>query len=156
MPALEGTVSREWQIDKLMGAIVEISRSSDISYEVKRLMQYREALLSMAPFRVGDRVMLIDPPKIERSSGWYGSKHFLVQGARGEVREVDWTVPLDAESGSEGWFSVYVLFDDESHLSDFDIDNKKLPHDAPRRVVPTPLEHRHVFGMPARRFMDEP
>jgi NTP pyrophosphatase (non-canonical NTP hydrolase) len=54
-------------------------------------------------FKQGDRVVLKKAPKIEKDSGWYGSRHFLIAGATGTVGAVDFK-------------NAYVRFDDESWI----------------------------------------
>ncbi len=81
-----------------------------------------------SPFKPGDRVALTKTPEItgEKSWGWLGSKHFLVEGAVGVV------VSIDAD---ERGFSAMVQFDDESY-----IDHRT------KAVCPVAEKDRHVYG----------
>ena len=83
---------------------------------------YRKGLLDRAPFKKGDRVVLIETPVIneEVAWGWMGSKHFLIKGAKGTVSELDFY---------EGAFRAGVHFDNESWIdSDGNIHPREEPH----------------------------
>jgi len=62
-----------------------------------------------APFKVGDRVILIKAPIINANEnhGWMSSKHFLIPGAKADVLSI---------SCNEKGFQVGVAFDDESYI----------------------------------------
>ena len=85
-----------------------------------------------APFKKGDRVELSEPPIItdKVAWGWQGSKHFLVEGAKATVSEVEIrTNPMCIVYG--------LLFDDESYL---DIKNNPVLIEKDRRHIYTFLE----------------
>lgn len=75
-------------------------------YHLKSLLQGASLV---APYKPGDRVELAVTPEItaEKSWGWMGSKHFLVEGAKAVVHSVD----LD----KYGW-TLNLYFDDESWI----------------------------------------
>lgn len=111
-------------------AYKEFQKAEDIlsggpsSYYFQRIEEYVEGLFSFCPFRIGDKVVLVKKPQIDEKSGWWGCRHFLVEGAIGTVREVDYYP----------WhFTACVEFDNESWIDSW---NKKEIH---------PVENKHVF-----------
>jgi hypothetical protein len=127
LPALTD-LERLVEATKLLG-------SMQLAWTVKRFGEYRDGLMTHSPFQPGDRVRLTIPPQIthQQSWGWMAHKHYLIKGAIGTVREIDWS------GGSDGHFRCAVEFDDESWL------NKGLPQ-------PIAPENRGRFWMEARRF----
>lgn len=84
-------------------------------YYLRQLGMYARALFDrFAPFKVGDRVRLRKTPEINvhDSWGWMGSKHFLVEGREGVVREVDYHVD---RNGNEGFFAM-VEWDNQTWI----------------------------------------
>ncbi len=79
----------------------------DHEWHMRKMRVYAEALFARGPFQKGDRVKLVRTPEItlEKSWGWWGSRHFLVEGAMGVVVDVDF---------ADDRFVAYVHFDDES------------------------------------------
>jgi hypothetical protein len=71
------------------------------------LRKFKTFIETKAKFKLGDRVELAVTPVInERDSfGWLGSKHFLVEGAKATVADVDFR-------GDS--FGYSIIFDDES------------------------------------------
>jgi len=71
--------------------------------------------------QVGDLVKLTKTPEItkEKSWGWLGAKHFLIEGATGRVV---------SRSFYNGLFMFYVQFDNESWI---DFDGKVNPMSSP-------------------------
>lgn len=75
--------------------------------DIKRAFrQFKTFILNESQFKVGDRVELAITPIIteETAHGWLGSKHFLVEGARGTIHEVEY----------RDGFGYSVEFDEES------------------------------------------
>lgn len=89
------------------------------------LSSYNEMFSRFCPFKVGDRIRLTKTPVIEQGSGWYGSRHFLVEGAIATVRNCDW---------HKGKFVFNLEFDDESWV------------DSEGRIYPIAPERRHMFS----------
>jgi len=78
-----------------------------LDYYLKCLTKAYDLLLSKyAPFKPGDRVKLVKSINFESSHGWYGSRHFLVPGARGIVES--------SSCDSNGKLRFDIVFDDES------------------------------------------
>lgn len=101
-------------IDKGIGML----RRGPFDFYMQRLTDCYDLLIErFAPFKVGDRVLLTRTPEINEKTapGWIGSKHFLVKGAIGTVREVYC-------DGKE--FGFQIEFDDETWL---DRDGKAQP-----------------------------
>lgn len=123
-----------------MERLVEVARLlgslSTLAWTVQRFGEYRDGLMAHSPFQPGDRVILAAPPRItERDSwGWMAHRHYLVKGAVGTVREIDWS------GGADGHFRCAVEFDGESWID---------PKGEERAVSP---ERRGWFWMEARRF----
>jgi hypothetical protein len=76
------------------------------------------SLWDRCPFALGDRVRLIKTPEItlEKSWGWRGSKHFLVDGATAKVVERQFY---------EASFVFGLHFDDETWVSSTDGSKRK-------------------------------
>lgn len=85
-----------------------------------------------APFKEGDRVILIETPDLSNSPGWHHSAHFLVKGAKATV--------VCCELTSKGFFGVDVVFDDESWI--------KQPYtkDEVEQIIPIEPDQRHTYG----------
>ena len=65
---------------------------SDSLYRINHLKGYMEALFErFAPWKPGDRAVLVKKPRIDPQSGWWGSRHFLIEGREGTVDSVDYT-----------------------------------------------------------------
>jgi len=73
----------------------------------KALRQFKTFIETKAKFKVGDCVELAETPYISESTahGWLGSKHFLIQGAKATVRDVDFRC---------NEFGYAIMFDNES------------------------------------------
>jgi hypothetical protein len=92
-----------------------------LEYYMSKLTGCYDLLIDrFAPFKVGDTVELIQTPVISETEawGWMAGKHFLVEGARGVVREVD----VDGQG-----FRALVAFDDDSWIEH----NTKIVHAIP-------------------------
>lgn len=80
------------KINKLQQEATSVLNRFPDSFFFEKIKGYAEALFErFAPFREGDRVMLVKVPEIneKNSWGWMGAKHFLVYGAKGTVKCVD-------------------------------------------------------------------
>lgn len=80
----------------LLGAAKDIRKTlseSERSHWVEHAIACVKAVYGpLAPFHVGDHVMLKDPPSItkEDSWGWVGHERNLCAGKRGKVTDVRW------------------------------------------------------------------
>lgn len=85
---------------------------SDYYFDKLEIMQ-RMLFDRFSPYKVGDRVRLTRTPEIteEKSWGWLGSKHFLIEGATAVVREID---IRKYKSDDSGKFVYGLHFDNES------------------------------------------
>ena len=72
------------------------------------LRKFKTFINTEARFKVGDRVELAYTPVITETEswGWLGSKHFLIEGAKATVNDVDY----------RGGFGYSVQFDGESWM----------------------------------------
>jgi hypothetical protein len=123
------------QLAKLVELREALKGLGDLTYQFQKYLESHELLLSKyAKFHVGDRVRLIRAPTItsETAPGWMGSKHFLVPGALGEIREAD---------VHNGNVAYRIVFDNESW-----IDN-----DGKTKLV-TP-ERRHMYHF-AEKYLE--
>ncbi len=95
---------------KAMEKIEEAQRllqQGPASYYVTEITGAYEYLMGrFAPFKIGDKVMLKNPPD-PMPYGWTSVAHFLIRGALAVVKEV--------ECGPNG-FSIGVEFEDESWI----------------------------------------
>lgn len=114
--------------DGIFSALEGLKKAAGSSHgwHWEKMRYYAEALFERGPFKPGDRVRLLVTPEInEKTSwGWLGAKHFLVKGALGTVKHVDY---------SKGHFRADVIMDDESHLD----------RDGVKHMIP--LEKRGLF-----------
>lgn len=103
--------------------------SWDHRWHVSKVLAMAEHLVISGPFRPGDRVVLTKTPEItpEKSWGWMGAKHYLIEGSKGIIRNVDFSADDKSLLG-------YVEFDDETWI---DKDGVKHP---PRE------KHVYCFG----------
>ena len=61
--------------------------SNEFGFKLNEILQNYASLFNrFCPYNVGDRVKLKQTLDIEKDSGWYGSKHFLVEGAIATVK----------------------------------------------------------------------
>lgn len=103
-----------------------------LDYYVTRLMDCYDLLLDKyAPFKIGDHVLLTETPTIEPSSGWYSSKHFLVKGAEGIVREVN--VDKNGFSAGVEWLA-------QSWIPEHDMLSQGI-----KKGVPVPLKEPYIY-----------
>lgn len=103
-------IERAKAFSDAMNEYVKTVLSGPESYFWERIDDYMDVLFNrLAPFKVGDRVKLTKTPEItkDKSWGWIGSKHFLIEGAKATVVEVDIY---------KGKFSLGLHFDRESRL----------------------------------------
>ena len=84
-------------------------RRGSVPYALQVALEMVDGFIERAPFQVGQRVALARTPEItkEKAWGWLHCKHFLVRGAAGTVRCVEFGL---------GHFSFAVTFDDESWI----------------------------------------
>ncbi len=85
---------------------------SDLQYSIKQLPE----IFKLCKYSKGDRVILTKTPDInaKESWGWLGAKHFLIEGAKATIKEIEFY---------NGRFILGLIFDDESW-----IDYKKQIH----------------------------
>ena len=101
----------------------KILSSGPSSFYYTKMRGYIDALFNKyAPFQVGDRVMI--KKKIKADGNWSHSKHFLIPGAKGEVKSVDYY---------DGAFCADVMFDDETWIDSMGMER--------------PVSRKHVFRM---------
>jgi hypothetical protein len=103
-------------------AIKEFSCMSDFKYAIENCKDLFERF---APCKIGDRVELTKTPDInpKDSWGWMDSKHFLIKGAVGTVKEVDFYHKK---------FKIGIEFDNET-WKNTQTDEKK------------PVERKHIY-----------
>lgn len=108
-----------------------------LEFYLERLSRCYDFLLTLAPLQPGARITLAATPvitELERS-GWWGARHFLVEGAVGTIRAVH----ADADG-----FSYDVEFDDDSWIETHSKTVHKRPPEArgffhfkPKWLTPT-------------------
>lgn len=110
----------------MMREATDLLSKGPLSYYLEELAASHELLMTrFAPIKVGDRVRLTRVPNFESAPGSVPSKHFLVVGALGTVRE--------SSCGRRG-FRFSVEFDDESWI------------DRAGSVIPIEPKDRHTFS----------
>jgi hypothetical protein len=96
-------------VDTVRALQIEAEKLRSLDYEIRTLEAIRQWALDQQPFKAGDRVRLTEAPSIDKGSGWWSSRHFLVAGHEGFARAVrlfpgdaSWTV--DWEPDEQTWF----------------------------------------------------
>ena len=76
-----------------------------------------KSIFDRCPFNVGDTVQLTKTPEItlEKSWVWFGSKHFLVEGAVCKVIDIDFY---------NGTFYFYVKFENQTWFDCNNVEHK--------------------------------
>lgn len=119
-------------VREIKGHLLAITTKNGQDYELRRhfdiVLGMAERLLVVAPFAEGDRVVLTKTPDIEKGSGWWGSRHYLIEGSRGVVTSVDFHEEKKVLLG-------YVMFDDETYIH-YEIGEK----------MPVKDKHVYCFG----------
>lgn len=78
-------------IDIFRRRIKELHNAHFPVWEMEWLTEFVAfAVGKLSPLQVGDTACLAKTPEIDEKSGWRGFKHFLVEGRRGVIRELDW------------------------------------------------------------------
>lgn len=105
-----------------------VNISSDVKWAIEELLKTTSLFMKQAKFSVGDRVVISKAPIITEtiSSGWLGGKHFLIPGAKGAVRSVDFY---------DGEYRYDILFDDESWFSSYT-----------KKVTLVDENHKHLYS----------
>ena len=106
--------------------------TTDLLYKIEQYEDYRLGLLARSPFQIGDTVELAKDPGINEKDtpGWMHCKHFLIKGARAEVRSMDFY----KKSFSYGlWFEK----DSWAQESEYCETRKKIVRFDPPLLVPT-------------------
>ena len=107
-------------------------RSGPPKYYFEKMTEWIEALFEKGPFKVGDRVQLINVPKIEKSSGWWSSRKTFKSGAIGRVVHMDF---------SKGYFEADVVWDEEWVETGGGFSGSPLHH---KKIGP---QNRHMYRM---------
>lgn len=112
----------------------ETLQRAEPSYSMDCLLNAREQLLTRySPFKVGDRVQLVEDVKLDRGSGWYHCRHFLKAGFTATVHSVS--------IANSGGLRFDLIFDDESWI------------DANGVVRPVPACNRHTMTFSENNIM---
>ena len=103
---------------------LQLMLSQDFGYKFKTVLTtYSQLFDRFCPYKIGDRVQLTKTSAIEKKSGWYSSRHFLIKGSIATVESCDFR---------DGLFWFNLAFDDESWIDD--------------RGEARPASTRHTFG----------
>lgn len=129
-----------YAIDSLTNLVKSIS-AQDLKYRFDKYEGYAKALFErFAPFKPGDRVVLVETPVIneKESWGWLGHKHYLVAGAVATVKAVDY---------KDDQFIAEVVFDNESWLRTHGLDkNNNWVTFNPPVLVPVEESKKGTFA----------
>ncbi|RUR74888.1 hypothetical protein PCC6912_50660 [Chlorogloeopsis fritschii PCC 6912] len=89
-------------------ADLEKSLPNNLGYILNSVLGSYENLFNrFCPFKVGERVVLTKTPEIDKESGWYRGKHFLVEGAIATIKNRDYY---------QNKFVFYLEFENESWI----------------------------------------
>lgn len=106
------------------------------SWTFEKLTEYVDGLFSFSQFNLEDEVILNSQwePHFQKeldkcsNHGWKHCKHFLIEGAVGQVKDIDYR---------DGKFVYDVVFDNESWVTSFGKEEGKLH--------PVSRDKRHIF-----------
>jgi hypothetical protein len=99
---------------------------NECQYKLKNVLtSYCDLFDRFCPYKIGDEIVLTATPEISRQSapGWLPSKHFLIAGAVGVVKSVEY---------KNNKFVVWVTFESQSWIWR-------------GKVNPTPHKHLYHF-----------
>lgn len=97
----------------------ELSSGPASYYMGKLAKAYQYLLDEHSKFQVGDRVKLVNQPNFNKTSGWSHCSHYLVNGATGTVREIDFN----------GSFTMLVEIDNQTYFDCHGVEKKvDKPH----------------------------
>lgn len=116
------------EIQQLYDKVTELEKAipSSFGYKLQTVIaNYSSLFERFCPYQVGDKVKLTKTPVIEKNSGWYGSRHFLIEGAIATITERDYY---------QGKFTFFLVFDNETWIDSQGVE---------RAVTEN---NRHVFG----------
>lgn len=116
------------------------NQETQIKEALERFVSF---MRTKANFKVGDRVELAETPYISESNapGWLSCKHFIVEGAKGTIRDISYY-------GNE--FGYAVSLDDESWKDEKGILHPKNDQKCTVPGCTFPKHNSHVF------FFSEP
>src|SRR5258708_7658 len=112
---------REESLPEIIDLIKSIEKLSNGHLGNARwALECANSLWQRAPFQVDDRVKLNTTPEIsaEKSWGWMGAKHFLIEGALATVHHREFY---------DGQFVFGLAFDDESWINHDGIKHMRKP-----------------------------
>ncbi|MCA6510333.1 MAG: hypothetical protein IM566_04160 [Pseudanabaena sp. M152S2SP2A07QC] len=96
---LNGINAKINELDKLLNG-------GELGFKLEEVLgSYASLFNRFCPYKVGDRVQLIEDLDIPEGHGWYCAKHFLIKGAIATVKDVGYRDDL---------FSFGLEFDNES------------------------------------------
>ena len=97
-------------VDTILNAVEKINEAlggnhGNTKYRLEKMHEFVRAFSSFAKFRLGDKIQLAHD--IDATGGWADSKHYLIKGAFGTVRDVDF---------DDGEFNYDISFERESNI----------------------------------------
>ncbi len=111
-------------------------RQGPPNFYFKTMTEWIEAFFQRGPFKVGDKVQLVDPPEIKKGHRWYGYQKTFHLGATGKVVQMDYR---------DGYFKAEIVWDEEwlerNQIIDNDLDHIEL------RQTKIEEANRHLFCM---------
>lgn len=105
---------REDDVEKIIEGIQTLEKLSGGNLTHWRyVLNNANSLWKRCPYKVGDKVQLNKTPEIsfEKSWGWMGGKHFLIEGAVAKVADRQFY---------DGQFVFGLMFDNETWISPTD------------------------------------
>lgn len=125
MVSMGNTKTYAGEIFAYIQALNAVPVPDQFDYKIRRLTKnFAELYDRFCPYQPGDRVQLSKTPEIALGSGWWGSRHFLIEGAIATVQSTDF---------GDGLFNFGLVFDDDSWIN------------SAGEVVPAEPEKRLLF-----------
>jgi hypothetical protein len=101
---------QESDIENILDGIKTLEKLSGGNlHQWRYTLENANSIWKRCPYQVGDLVRLTKTPEItkEKSWGWLGSKHFLIEGAIGRIAGREFY---------DGLFRFYVVFEHETWI----------------------------------------
>lgn len=105
-------------------------QSMELKFKVSEvIISYVSMFDRFCPFKEGDKVELVKNIPMDKESGWYSNRHFMIWGAKATVLERGY---------HDGMFTFGVMFDNETRI---DLNGNEQP-----------VEHKHIFHISESYF----
>ena len=110
---LQEMVSAINTVSESFKAFNKVMNGGPSSYYFERMIEFYEGCMKASKYKIGDRVEL----KETVTDGWQGRNHFMTQGAKATVMDVDYY---------KGKYQYDIMFDKETWIKDWGDDKGEV------------------------------